>query len=273
MPTLRVNGVELYYEDTGESHKEPIVFSHALWLSGRMFDAQVSAFSSRYRCIVYDHRGQGRSEITPIGYDMETLYEDAAHLVQALNAAPCHFVGATMGGYIGMRLAARRPQLVKSLILIGSSADREPDYLVRQMQFAQQVLRWLGPRWIIEPTIKQLFGQQFLTDPAHAIQVSEIRRQLATLNRQGMRHALKGVLSRRGVFEELSNIQAPTLVLIGDEDLASMSEKSNRLVSKIPNATSALIAGAGYSPTIEQPVQVNNLMSVFLNNRRTAVST
>ena len=59
MPKIQVNGVELYYEDTGGIGKEVIVFSHGLLLNCRMFDSQVAAFSNRFRCISYDHRGQG----------------------------------------------------------------------------------------------------------------------------------------------------------------------------------------------------------------------
>lgn len=268
MPKLRVNGVELYYEDTGGKDKETIVFSHSLWLNSHMFDAQIAALSGRYRCIAYDHRGQGQSEVTNAGYDMETVYEDAAHLIQSLNAAPCHFVGIGQGGFVGMRLAARRPQLLRSLTLIETSADREPDYSVRQLMFTNQLLRWLGPRWIVEPTINHLFGQQFLSDRSRKPQVDDYKRQLAKINRTGMSNALKGVITRRGIYEELGNIQMPTLILVGDEDIAAMSEKSSRLTSKIVGAKSAVVAGAGRSPTIEQPEMVNNLLSVFLNNMK-----
>lgn len=270
MPKLRVNGVELYYEDTGGAGKEAVMFSHSLWLNSHMFDSQVSALSSRYRCIAYDHRGQGQSEVTKVGYDMETLYEDAANLIQSLNASPCHFVGIGLGGFVGMRLAARRPQLLRSLTLIETSADREPDYAVRQSKFTNQLLRWLGPRWIVEPTINHLFGQAFLSDQSRKPKLDEYRRQIAKVNRVGISNALKGVISRRGVYEELGNIQIPTLILVGDEDIAAMSEKSNRLASKIANAKAAVVVGAGRSPTIEQPEMVNKLLTLFLNNIRVA---
>ena len=118
MPKIKVNGVELYYEDTGGIGKEVIVFSHGLLLNCRMFDAQVAALSGRFRCITYDHRGQGQSEATTSGYDMETVYEDAAQLLRALDAVPCHFVGVSMGGFVGIRIAARQPKLLQSLTLI-----------------------------------------------------------------------------------------------------------------------------------------------------------
>ena len=73
MPWLGVDGVELHYEERGQG--PPIVFSHGLLWSGAMFAEEVAALSTRYRCITYDHRGQGRSASSPTPYDMERLTE------------------------------------------------------------------------------------------------------------------------------------------------------------------------------------------------------
>src|SRR5262249_22014148 len=112
MPRIVVNGANLHYEDTGPG-REPIVFAHGLLWSGRMFEAQVAALKGRYRCITFDFRGQGQSEITRSGYDMDTLADDARALIEALGIAPCHFLGLSMGGFVAMRLAARRPELIR----------------------------------------------------------------------------------------------------------------------------------------------------------------
>src|SRR5262249_59370825 len=81
----------------------------------------------RFRCVAFDFRGQGQSEVTESGYDLETLTADAIELIEKLRLAPAHFVGLSMGGMIGMRLAARRPELVRSLALLETSADPEPE--------------------------------------------------------------------------------------------------------------------------------------------------
>ncbi|MBF6592693.1 MAG: alpha/beta hydrolase [Ktedonobacterales bacterium] len=103
MPTSIVNGARLYYEEHGAG-PETILFAHGLLWSGRMFDAQVAALRDRYRCVTFDFRGQGQSEVTRGGYDMETLTEDTAALIATLGAAPCHFAGLSMGGFVGLRL-------------------------------------------------------------------------------------------------------------------------------------------------------------------------
>jgi pimeloyl-ACP methyl ester carboxylesterase len=92
MPKIKVNGAEIYYEERG-SGEETVVFSHGFLFNGRMFDAQVAALEDRFRCITFDHRGQGQSEVTKDGYDIDSITEDAKGLIETLDLAPCHFVG------------------------------------------------------------------------------------------------------------------------------------------------------------------------------------
>ena len=104
MPRMQVDGAELHYEDTGGGGP-PVVFSHGLLWSGKMFRFQIEALRRAHRCVSFDFRGQGRSPIADSGYDMDTLAHDAATLIEKLGAAPCHFVGLSMGGFVGIRLA------------------------------------------------------------------------------------------------------------------------------------------------------------------------
>ena len=92
---INVNDANLYYEENG-SGKETIFFSHGLLWSCRMYDKQIEFLKNHYRTIAYDHRGQGKSEITKNGYDMDTLSIDAANIIEKLNIAPVHFVGLSM---------------------------------------------------------------------------------------------------------------------------------------------------------------------------------
>ena len=125
MPKITVNGVSLNYQEQGKG-EETILFVHGLLFNHHMFDAQVDAFKSNYRCIAFDLRGQGESEVTRKGYDMGNLTRDTVALIKALDCGPCHFVGLSMGGFIGMRLAISHPKLLRSLSLLATSADPEP---------------------------------------------------------------------------------------------------------------------------------------------------
>ncbi len=264
MPRIRVNDAELHYTDTGGDH-EAIVFSHGLLWSGRMFDEQVKALNDRYRCITYDHRGQGQSQITDKGYDMETLYEDAAALITALNAAPCHFVGLSMGGFIGMRLAARRPELIKSLILVETTADREPEENIPKYRMLNLVARWLSLRLVAGSVMKIMFGQKFLGDPTRTAQREALAQQLMSNHRIGITRAVMGVITRQGVYDELDRINCPVLILVGDQDVATVPAKSERIHARIPHSTLVIIPGAGHTSSVEEPDAVNNAILEFLD--------
>jgi 3-oxoadipate enol-lactonase len=265
MPTLRVNGVELYYEDTG-GNAPPIVFAHGLLWSGRMFDAQVAALRARYRCVTFDFRGQGRSAVTRDGYDMDTLSQDTAALIEGLGLAPCHFAGLSMGGFIGMRLAARRPELLRSLILLETAADAEPPANVRRYRQFLIVERLLGPGVVAGRVMPILFGHTFLHDPARARERATWQRRLAANDRIGGQRATIGVIERRPIEDELGQITLPTLVIEGDEDIAVPPARAKRTAERIAGARLVMIPHAGHTCSVEEPTAVTAAIEDFLRS-------
>jgi 3-oxoadipate enol-lactonase len=126
MARVAVNGTELHVQDVGPRGAPAVVLAHSLFFTADMFAAQVERFSRDDRVVAYDSRGQGRSAAAPLEeLGMDRLAEDAAALVEALDLAPCHFVGNSMGGFVALRLAARRPDLLRSAAALGSSGDVE----------------------------------------------------------------------------------------------------------------------------------------------------
>jgi len=264
MPRLTANGCDLYYEDTG-SGRESIVFAHGLLWSGRMYDDQVAALKGRLRCITFDFRGQGQSQITKSGYDMDDLTLDAGGLIERLGVAPCHFVGLSMGGFVGMRLAARRPELLRSLILLETSADPEPEANVPRYRLLSFVARWLSMRLVAGKVMPIMFGRKFLTDPARSAQRDEWRGRLLANDKVGTSRATGGVISRKSIHEEIRKIQVPTLILCGDQDVATPPAKAKRIKAQIANSRLVVIPGAGHSSTIEEPAAVNAAILGFLD--------
>jgi 3-oxoadipate enol-lactonase len=95
MPIIRVNGAALYYEEHGTGLK-PSSLRMACCGVVACSMQRLALLKERYRCVAFDFRGQGRSEVTRSGYDMETLYEDAVALMEQLGCAPCHFLGLSI---------------------------------------------------------------------------------------------------------------------------------------------------------------------------------
>jgi pimeloyl-ACP methyl ester carboxylesterase len=253
----------LHVEDTGGGGP-PVLFSHGLLWDTRLFAPQVAALRGRHRCIAYDHRGQGRSEVTDSGYDMDTLADDAAALIERLGVAPVHFVGLSMGGFVGLRLAIRRPELLRSLVLIDTSAGPEATASVPRYRVLNFIARWLGFRPVVDRVMPILFGHSFLTDPTRAAECAEFRARLLALDRRGTPRAVRGVIEREGVAGELHRIRTPTLVLVGEEDVATPPDKSVALATGIAGARLLRIPDAGHTSTLEQPAAVNAALAQFL---------
>jgi pimeloyl-ACP methyl ester carboxylesterase len=263
MPIIQVNDARIHYTDEGAG-PEAIVFAHGLLWSGRMFDAQVRALKDRYRCITFDFRGQGQSQVTKSGYDIETLYEDTCALIEALNCAPCHFVGLSMGGFVAMRLAARRPQLLRSVILIETSADPEPPENVPRYRLLNFIARWLSLSLVRQPVMNIMFGKTFLNDPLRAAERAEMEKRLLANDRIGISRATRGVIERQGVYDEIARITLPTLILVGAEDVATTPEKSERIYQRIPNSKLVYIPAAGHTSCVENAECVTAEIEAFL---------
>src|SRR3954469_19177083 len=98
MATIELDGMSLYYEDTGPgSTGQTIAFSHGLLWGTELFAPQIAALRDRYRCIAWDHRGQGKSAADHRhSIDMELLSQDGVALIEQLCKGPVHLVGLSM---------------------------------------------------------------------------------------------------------------------------------------------------------------------------------
>jgi 3-oxoadipate enol-lactonase len=264
MSTIEIDGTSLYYEDTGPgSTGETIVFSHGLLWGTELFAPQVAALRDRYRCIAWDHRGQGRSAADhrhTIG--IELVWQDAVQLLEALATGPVHFCGLSMGGFVAMRMAARRPDLVRSLILIETSADPEPIENVPRYRLLTWVTRLLGPRVTRNKVAPIMLGRTILSDPARRPELEQFVDVMS--RRRDIWRAVNGVVDRGGVHHELSRITAPTLIVVGEEDVATPRAKAERIAAAVAGARLTAIPRAGHSSTVEEPALVNAAIEQFL---------
>jgi pimeloyl-ACP methyl ester carboxylesterase len=262
MPFAKLQDVELYYEEYG-SGDETIVFSHGLLFDHRMWELQVAHFSRRYRCIAYDHRGQGRSTVTDGGYDMDSLCADAVGLFRSLNLTRAHFVGLSMGGFVGMRLAARHPQLIDRLVLMETSAD--PEVNAAKYNILRFIFSIGGARLVSRKVTSILFGRSSLADPSRN-EIANVWRKRVERYPTTIVRAVDGVIQRQGVTDELAQIHSPTLILVGDEDVAPTPDKAKRIHAGIPGSVLNILPEAGHSSCLEVPDEVNRLIGDFLGN-------
>ena len=252
MAIARVNGAALYYEDTG-SGDEAILFIPGLAWGTRLFAAQVAALGTRYRCIVMEPRGQGRSEVTPDRYELDHTAADLVGMIQYLGVRPCHLVGHSLGGSAAVRVAARRPELVRSLALLNATADEDPLWDRVLFRGLSYVVELFGMGTVDDRLVKSMFGKTFLSDPARAGEREEARRQFLSNNHVGIARAVRGWLRSPAAMDLLPHIPAPTLVIAGVEDSAVKPDRSREMAEIIPRARFLLLPKCGHSAPVESP--------------------
>lgn len=264
MPKIKINGVPIHYQIRGEG-AETIVFAHGLLWSEQIFENQITAFQHRYRCITFDFRGQGQTAVTRSGYDIETLYADTVGLIETLNAAPCHFVGVSMGGIVGLRIAVRKPELIKSLALLATSADAETEEKKKRYRVLTLIARLFGLRVVAGKVMPVMFGKTFLNDPLRTELKRQWRQNFIANRRLGVARAVIGVIGREPIYDQINQITTPTLVAMGGEDVAISIDRATRIHSQIEGSNLTIIPRAGHTPTVEEPMVVNQLLKDFLS--------
>ncbi|MCH6236207.1 alpha/beta fold hydrolase [Cognataquiflexum rubidum] len=263
MPHIQLNTTKLFYIKEGEG-KEVIVFSHGLLWSHKMFQSQIDFLKQNYTVIAYDHRGQGQSEVTDGPIDMDLLTLDAVELIDKLVGKPVHFVGLSMGGFIGMRLAARFPEKVKSLALLETSASPEPVENFPKYKLLNGIVKWFG----IIPTVagsvmKIMFAQSWLENPQNGDAYKKWIKEIQS-NKKSITKSVEAVIHRKGIEEEIRQIKCPTMIVVGDEDVATKPEKAKFIQMSIPNSVLHMVPGAGHSSCIEKPDEINRLIGDWM---------
>jgi len=262
MPHARVNGASLWYDETGVGG-ETVVFGHGLAFSGPMFEAQVAALGARYRCVTFDLRGHGRSELTARGYDMDTLADDTVALIERLGGGPVHLVGLSIGGFTGLRVALRKPHLLRSLTLIGSRAFNGAETALA-FKAVPLIARTLGMRFLAGTLMKSMFSPAFLKDPARAALREKWRQHFLADQKVGVSRAARGVIAQTSVGPQLGGLKLPVLMICGEVDKVVPHEAAQRTISAIPGGRMITIPGAGHACNIEQPEEVNRVIAEFL---------
>lgn len=272
MPTLSINGAQIYYEDSApnqdnlpqDQQKPVLLFAHGLLWGTHLYDKQVEHFKSSYRCIAFDFRGQGKSEVTKSGYDMDSLAEDAIALLEALEISKCHLVGLSMGGYVAQRVALKRPDLLHSLILLDTGAEAENPEKKADYKKMLRAIHWLGIKRISKKVMPIMFGETFLNDKSRKQEYKTWLEHLRQNNKKGAMRATVGVIERDGVLSRLPEINLPTLIVVGDEDKPTPYEEAQKMHFAIKGSKLAVIKQAGHSTPVEQPERLNQVMSTFL---------
>jgi pimeloyl-ACP methyl ester carboxylesterase len=162
---LKINGINLHLEDSGNSDGLPLVFLHSWAGSARSWKYVVDALPSRLRTITIDHRGWGLSESQLSGFDLAGLASDAKEVVKALKLDRYVLVGHSMGGKVAQLIASERPEKLSGLILV---APAMPGPLRFPTERRKDMVRTMGSAVLIQQTIDDMLTAKRLSPEVNA---------------------------------------------------------------------------------------------------------
>jgi pimeloyl-ACP methyl ester carboxylesterase len=224
-------------------------------------------FAQHYQVITFDVRGHGRSDKPRGPYSVPLFADDAAALIRALDIAPTHVVGISMGGMIALQLAVSAPELIRSLVVVNTGPELVPRTRKERLEVLQRVwlVRLMGMR-----KMGQVLSKRLLPKPEH----EEIRRvfveRWAENDKRAYLAAMRGLVGW-SVVDHLHTIHCPTLLVAADQDYTPLEAKMACIMC-MPNARLAVIADSRHATPVEHPDEFNRTVLSFLaglDRRRT----
>jgi len=268
MPTARVNGVNLAYDEVGQG--TPLVFVHEFAGDAQSWRPQVSFFARRYRTIAYNARGYPPSDVPtdPIGYSQDQAVDDIRGLLDALGIEKAHICGLSMGGYATLHFGIRYPARALSLVVAGVgygsvAADREKfrkDVEETARRFVDDGMVKVADFYAKGPTRVQFLDK----DPRGW---KEFRDQFVAQSALGHALTMRGVqMTRPSVFDlepDLERLEVPTLLVTGDEDDPCL-EPAIFMKRKIRSSGLLVLPKSGHTINLEEPEAFNRGVLDFL---------
>jgi pimeloyl-ACP methyl ester carboxylesterase len=260
MPHVDVNGQRLFYEDSGEG-QTAVVFSHGYLMDHSMFDAQVEALKDDFRVIAWDERGHGRTETTSDAFSYWDSASDVIGLLDELGIDQAVLAGMSQGGFLSMRAALAAPDRVKGLVLMDTQAGTEdPEKLAG---YDQLVEAWVAPggppQEVLDTVTGIIIGPGYEDTPAW-------HEKWRGVGEERMRQTYATLTSRDEIWDRLGDIDVPTLVIHGEQDIAIELEIAQRLADGIEGAELVVVPGAGHAANMTHPEAVNAPLRRFLES-------
>ena len=249
MPYLDRDGVQIYYEATGEG--PAVLLTHGYNLTSFMWRGLVQALADRYRVITWDVRGHGRSDSPedPEAYTRASTIGDMKAILEAEDVKEAVIAGHSMGGYLSLAFHVEHPKRVRALILVGTGPGyRDAEAREGWNRHAEGRARYF-----------EKYGIDDLGTPeGHGGEHRSAR---------GLAMAARGILTQQDsqVIDSLPKIRVPTLIVTGAEDVDFL-RSADYMGKKIPNARKVLLKKAGHLPNIDQPRGFNSAVRRFLDD-------
>ncbi len=261
MPKIKANGIQLYYEQHGwDKDAEVLVLSNGVLMSTASWAMQVPALAKHYRLLLYDCRGMWQSDHPAGPYSMEQHADDLAALLDALRIERAHIAGISYGGEISMIFGYTYPHRTRSVI--ASSAVSQIDPLLRGV-----IDSWIAAarakdaELFFQVTYPTNFSEAWIAANQAALEAARARYQ--TLDFDAVLELLLS-FSRLNITAELQRITAPTLVIVGEQDILKPRKYAEIIAREIPKSEFVVVPNSGHAVCWEQAGLFNTLILGFL---------
>jgi pimeloyl-ACP methyl ester carboxylesterase len=263
-----VNGAHLAYDLTGNG--PVLVLIHAGIADRRMWEDQISVFGRNYRVLRYDLRGYGESDIPSAPF---AHHDDLAGLMRHLGIDQAHILGVSQGGQVAIAFALTYPAMVISLIRVSSGVgEQEPsDVLQRAWEEMERAEETEGLGKVLELELQLWVDGPDRTpqavDPAVRERVREMN--AALFERIPEHEAAEEKPLHPPAIDRFAEIQTPTLIIAGDQDVPDVHAIAELMEASIPNSRKVMIPDAAHMVSMERPDEFNRAVLEFLESLST----
>ena len=257
---ITANGISINYQVEGPASGPVVTLSHSLATNLSMWDPQARALASRYRVVRFDTRGHGGTDAPAGAYALEQLAEDARALLRALGIARTHFIGLSMGGFIGQLLALTHPEMLQSLVLCDTTS-RVPPAARPTWNERIRVAQTQGMEPHVEPTIGCWFTAPFREQRADV--VTPVRGMIRGTNPRGYIGCCHAIAAL-DLTDRLSAVRMPTLIIVGEDDPATPVAASRTIHERVKGSELVILKSASHLSNMEQSEAFNRAITTFL---------
>jgi 3-oxoadipate enol-lactonase len=261
---FRSTDADIFYEVLGSGPSlvllHPFPAHHGIWMPA----AQL--LSTRFRCIVPDLRGHGRSEIGNFPATMQKHAEDLDRLCREENIDRAVFAGSSIGGYILFEFWRRFRPRVQALILCGTRAQADSPETRADRLSAIKNVQSKGPAEFLDAQAERLVGAT--THRNRPDLAAQARAMMNSMTVEAITAIQQGMAERPDSVAPLATINVPTLILAGDEDPVAPRADAELMAQRIPRATMHLLPRAGHYLVFEKSQEVAEVIQKWIVDSR-----
>ena len=223
---------------------------------------QLEGLSESWRVTAFDNRGAGRTPLPDGPLTMASMADDAADVIQAIGADSVHVCGFSGGSMIAQELALRHPEVVRSLVLLSTFAEPDAYFRAVAESWRRLVQNATDDRAMLEDFLVWIYTARAQEEGLVARVIDEILEFPHPQSTEAFVAQLDAILGH-SAYDRLPQIDAPTLVLAGDEDITTPARLGRVVADRIPGALFEVMPGEAHQPFQESPAAFNERVERF----------